>query len=224
MRKRSPIKSNNKVVGLLLAERGFNPRTFGLWAQHANHCATLLLHSRARRCVPDDNNSRGFFAQWLRSLAHNPKVRGSKPFAAESRSATLLLPLIGLKPHARTGCVLCVRFSLQPKWRLDASITIAILAPTEALPLARQTMRKTTPKGFEPSRAEPNGFLVHLLNHSDTVSLAKCKKLIIHSGINVRDDFSGLAPWPSGLCVCALSKEKPALGGFQLAGLWIDFP
>ena len=27
-----------------------------------------------------------------------------------------------------------------------------------------------TPKGFEPLRAEPNGFLVHLLNHSDTVS------------------------------------------------------
>ena len=24
--------------------------------------------------------------------------------------------------------------------------------------------------GFEPLRAEPNGFLVHLLNHSDTVS------------------------------------------------------
>ena len=30
----------------------------------------------------------------------------------------------------------------------------------------------STPKGFEPLRAEPNGFLVHLLNHSDTVSSA----------------------------------------------------
>ena len=30
--------------------------------------------------------------------------------------------------------------------------------------------RATTAKGFEPSRAEPNGFLVHLLNHSDTLS------------------------------------------------------
>ena len=30
---------------------------------------------------------------------------------------------------------------------------------------------KTTPKGFEPLRAEPNGFLVHHLNHSVTVSL-----------------------------------------------------
>ena len=25
-----------------VAERGFDPRTFGLWAQHANHCATPL--------------------------------------------------------------------------------------------------------------------------------------------------------------------------------------
>ena len=33
------------------------------------------------------------------------------------------------------------------------------------------TTKKTTPRGFEPLRAEPNGFLVHLLNHSDTVSL-----------------------------------------------------
>jgi hypothetical protein len=29
---------------------------------------------------------------------------------------------------------------------------------------------KTTPRGFEPLRAEPNGFRVHLLNRSDTVS------------------------------------------------------
>ena len=31
-------------------------------------------------------------------------------------------------------------------------------------------MPEATPRGFEPLRAEPNGFLVHLLNHSDTVS------------------------------------------------------
>ena len=30
---------------------------------------------------------------------------------------------------------------------------------------------KATPRGFEPLRAEPNGFRVHLLNRSDTVSL-----------------------------------------------------
>lgn len=38
---------------------------------------------------------------------------------------------------------------------------------------AIQFRRKTTPKGFEPLRAEPNGFLVHLLSHSDTVSSAR---------------------------------------------------
>ena len=30
--------------------------------------------------------------------------------------------------------------------------------------------KHATPKEFEPLRAEPNGFLVHLLSHSDTVS------------------------------------------------------
>ena len=30
--------------------------------------------------------------------------------------------------------------------------------------------RDSTPRGFEPLRAEPNGFQVHLLSHSDTVS------------------------------------------------------
>ena len=35
---------------------------------------------------------------------------------------------------------------------------------------------QTTPEGFEPSRAKPNGFLVHLLNHSDTVSYIGYRK------------------------------------------------
>ena len=30
---------------------------------------------------------------------------------------------------------------------------------------------ETTPRGFEPLRAEPNGYRVHLLNRSDTVSV-----------------------------------------------------
>jgi hypothetical protein len=35
---------------------------------------------------------------------------------------------------------------------------------------------KSTPRGFEPLRAEPNGFLVHLLSRSDTVSCCfKCQ-------------------------------------------------
>ena len=35
---------------------------------------------------------------------------------------------------------------------------------------------RTTARGFEPLRAEPNGFLVHHLNHSVTLSVAPCQK------------------------------------------------
>ena len=38
--------------------------------------------------------------------------------------------------------------------------------------MGRQHAHASTPKGFEPLRAEPTGFLVHLLSHSDTVSSA----------------------------------------------------
>ena len=34
----------------------------------------------------------------------------------------------------------------------------------------RHGIINATPRGFEPLRAEPNGFLVHLLSHSDKVS------------------------------------------------------
>ena len=44
---------------------------------------------------------------------------------------------------------------------------------------------KATPVGFEPTRAEPNGFLVHRLNHSATVSMqnAGTTPLLIRFGI-----------------------------------------
>ena len=67
--------------------------------------------------------------------------------------------------------------------RYDARSTFSnISCAVPALPCApsrraartrsiRQVRSKaTTPRGFEPLRAEPNGFLVHLLSHSDTVS------------------------------------------------------
>ena len=38
-------------------------------------------------------------------------------------------------------------------------------------PLERRIESKTTLTGFEPARVEPNGFQVHRLNHSATVSL-----------------------------------------------------
>ena len=39
---------------------------------------------------------------------------------------------------------------------------------------------QTTPRGFEPLRAEPNGFRVHLLSRSDTVSGASCGSARTH--------------------------------------------
>ena len=41
-----------------LAERGFDPRTFGLWAQHANHCATPLMDSPFPRLFSGFRNAR----------------------------------------------------------------------------------------------------------------------------------------------------------------------
>ena len=43
-----------------------------------------------------------------------------------------------------------------------------MLVPRVRLPAG--AFAKATPRGFEPLRAEPNGFRVHLLSHSDTVS------------------------------------------------------
>ena len=45
-----------------------------------------------------------------------------------------------------------------------------------------ETHTKTTARGFEPLRAEPNGFRVHLLNRSDTLSWARSSKLPLQSG------------------------------------------
>ena len=46
------------------------------------------------------------------------------------------------------------------------------------------TFEKATTKGFEPSRAEPNGFRVHFLNHSDTLSWAVlCQWVGLHAVI-----------------------------------------
>ena len=42
----------------------------------------------------------------------------------------------------------------------------------------KTSLGNTTAKGFEPSRAEPKGFRVHLLNHSDTLSWKKIILLI----------------------------------------------
>ncbi len=43
--------------------------------------------------------------------------------------------------------------------------------------LIRNSSRRPTAAGFEPARAEPNGFLAHLHNHSDTLSWWKSAKI-----------------------------------------------
>ena len=41
---------------------------------------------------------------------------------------------------------------------------------------------QATPRGFEPLRAEPNGFRVHLLNRSDTVSSVRREPIPLEPG------------------------------------------
>ena len=50
---------------------------------------------------------------------------------------------------------------------------VPCMCAIHAVPSLLYCMHKTTPKGFEPLRAEPNGFLVHHLSHSVTLSLKK---------------------------------------------------
>ena len=47
-----------------------------------------------------------------------------------------------------------------------------------------QRLAKPTPRGFEPLRAEPNGFRVHPLDRSGTVSAGHCRDLVMVSVCN----------------------------------------
>ena len=75
-------------------------------------------------------------------------------------------------------------------------------------------MCNATPKGFEPLRAEPNGFLVHLLSHSDTVSCSKSFRFKAATRIAVL---------PACICCHLRSQHTP----FQISllpasgGAWI---
>jgi hypothetical protein len=61
----------------------------------------------------------------------------------------------------------------------------------------------TTPRGFEPLRAEPNGFRVHLLNRSDTVSCREGKK---HKAMH-RKTLLDARQQRSDVCLCAQRSE-----------------
>ena len=86
-------------------------------------------------------------------------------------------------------------------WRMpshDAAKMNAIAADTRSVKLLSHARpapflaseSKATPRGFEPLRAEPNGFLVHRLNHSATVSwrFGKCNAAVVGNNIVVFSD------------------------------------
>ena len=79
---------------------------------------------------------------------------------------------------------------------------------------------KSTPKGFEPSRAEPNGFLVHLLNHSDTVSVLMPRNIGVYRAghfLNFPGLFCSIVllvfnPNGSGEVLYSVSRASTELG------------
>ena len=81
-------------------------------------------------------------------------------------------------------------------------------------PIEQANVSKATPKGFEPLRAEPNGFLVHHLNHSVTVSMEACRCINL---LPRRDDLNdGKACSPTVVlsatyAMCFHSSATPCL-------------
>ena len=72
---------------------------------------------------------------------------------------------------ALSSCVcVCVRVPMSSKHEWHGTTK----------PKRPQARTHATPRGFEPLRAEPNGFQGHLLNRSDTVSLTQCLVFTAH--------------------------------------------
>jgi hypothetical protein len=85
---------------------------------------------------------------------------------------------------ARTG----ITFQNYRKWD-GKEEKVSRRNPSSAKNLERGSLRpliKTTPRGFEPLRAEPNGFLVHHLNHSVTVSLMTITTVMTITTIEIK--------------------------------------
>ena len=66
--------------------------------------------------------------------------------------------------------------------------------------------RKATARGFEPLRAEPNGFRVHLFSRSDTLSLrmANRRRAMCCCQIRARGRPS---PWRLDVCACLIGAR-----------------
>ena len=117
-----------------------------------------------------------------------PTARGFEPLRAEpngfrvhllGRSDTLSMV------HAKAMNTEAYRKSLRPRGCLPLAPRSHCLAHTEMFlsepgdPCELQPQTQATPpptaRGFEPLRAEPNGFGVHLLGRSDTLSMVDAK-------------------------------------------------
>ena len=70
--------------------------------------------------------------------------------------------------------VLSENHTTKPSSQMSITSTAAFSRATSPaqpfVPCNTYSRKRTTARGFEPLRAEPNGFRVHLLNHSDTLS------------------------------------------------------
>ena len=93
-------------------------------------------------------------------------------------------------------------------------------APAPRASMCFQVTGKSTARGFEPLRAEPNGFRVHLLNRSDTLSC--------HSVKNSFFSLSERGLWPAlcyqagkkrnsiSSCACAPAARQTLVGSMRL--------
>ena len=86
--------------------------------------------------------------------------------------------------------------------------------PSSATNPERGSLRpliKTTPRGFEPLRAEPNGFLVHHLNHSVTVSLMTITTVMTITTIEIKpcQAFSFAVLWEIACILFGVVRLKP---------------
>ena len=85
------------------------------------------------------------------------------------------------------------------------------------------------PKGFKPLRAEPNGFLVHLLSHSDKVSVVGTRCLLSSAHVFFLAEINYQPQLVS--CICSISRatrnpwvffKLPEATSFTWAGLLLQ--
>ena len=129
-----------------------------------------------RRVKPNTMTLVGFEPTPFRNgaLSHRLRPLGQ----SVSGKSTMLVGLVknlafSTRPTKRHGGRTGITFQNYRKWD-GKEEKVSRRNPSSAKNLERGSLRplvKTTPRGFEPLRAEPNGFLVHHLSHSVTLFL-----------------------------------------------------